>query len=60
MKKLKTDIKPLKVAHTNSSPRGMGDYYGSGVKNKVGKIREVSGIVQPSKSNIGKPPKSLA
>jgi len=46
--------------HTSKSQKGMGDFYGSGVRNKVGKIREVTGFEPIAKSKIGKPPKALA
>lgn len=38
-----------------------GDYYGTGFKNKVGKLRDSTVGYRPvSKSQMGKPPKSLA
>lgn len=47
------------VAHTSM---GMGDYYGTGIKAKVGKA--VGGYspnyLPVTKSKLGKPPKSLA
>ena len=55
--------KPLKrthEAHTTKSKFGMGDYYGSGVKNPVGKIRDVMGITDVTPKRLKKPPKSLA
>lgn len=55
--------KPLKrtnEAHTSKSKFGMGDHYGSGVKNPVGKIRSVMGINDVTPKNLRKPPKSLA
>lgn len=47
-------------AHTPKSPKGMGDYYGTGIKNPVGK--PVSNAIAPIKAakKIGKAPKSLA
>jgi hypothetical protein len=56
-------LKPLKKhveAHSSSAKLGMGDFYGSGVKNPVGKIRDVFTVNQPSMKKMGKPPKSLA
>lgn len=50
--------KKHKVAHTSKSQVGFGDYYGSGVKNKVGTTREEL-TMEPVKT-IKKPPKSLA
>lgn len=54
-------MKGLKTAHTSNSQMGMGDFYGSGIKQKVGRVRE-DYINMPSKktNNIKKPPKSLA
>jgi hypothetical protein len=63
--------KPNKTAHTNG-PRtpsgdwhanneslGMGDYYGTGIKAKLGKLRDTSfGFVDPKK--VKTPPKNLA
>lgn len=49
-----------KTAHTSNSKIGMGDSYGSGVKNPVGKIRDVMGITNVIPKRLGKPPKSLA
>jgi hypothetical protein len=50
-----------KIAHTTSSPKGSGDYYGVGIKQPVGRLREsfVMEAKQPSKK-FGKIPKSLA
>lgn len=53
-------MKPLKQSHTSSAKIGMGDSYGSGVKNPIGKIRDISMSKPVKKSKIGKPPKSLA
>jgi len=50
--------KAPKTAHTSNSQKGMGDYYGTGIRNPVGKLRDVSGEKSPSK--LRKPPKSLA
>lgn len=54
--------KSVKNFHTPKSSKGMGDGYGSGIKQKVGRIRDmypVEGYSQPPK-NKGQPPKSLA
>lgn len=56
MKKIKTN----KQAHTSNAKIGMGDHYGSGVKNPVGRIRDVMGITDVKPKRLGKPPKSLA
>jgi hypothetical protein len=53
-------LKPAKEWHSSNQKFGMGDYYGSGIKNPMGRIRE-NMIMQPVKpSKIKKPPKSLA
>lgn len=53
-------VKALKQAHTSNSKIGMGDHYGSGIKNPVGKIRDVMGVTNVKPKKLGKPPKSLA
>ena len=50
----------VKQSHTSPSSKGMGDYYGQGMKNPVGKIRDMSMSKPKAPSKIGKPPKSLA
>lgn len=53
--------KPLRESHTAPTKRGCGDFYGTGVKNAVGRIRDIStpGINPVSKSKLKKPPKSI-
>ncbi len=56
-------MKPLKrtnEAHTANTKFGSGDYYGTGIKQKVGRMREdyMSNPISPKK--MGEPPKSLA
>ena len=46
--------------HVNHSSMGMGDYYGTGVKAKLGKMIDGTGMATLSKGQLGKPPKSLA
>lgn len=54
-------IKPLKNAHTPNTKYGMGDHYGSGVKNNVGKMRENSmGHIDVSLKKLKVPPKKVA
>jgi hypothetical protein len=53
-------IKAPKSAHTSNSKKGMGDYYGSGVKNPTGKVRDNTLLKTRGSKNLGKPPKSLA
>jgi hypothetical protein len=55
--------KPLgtnREAHTANTKYGMGNSYGSGVKQKLGKIREGMGMIPVSKKKMAKPPSSLA
>jgi hypothetical protein len=54
-------MKPLKNAHTPNTKLGMGDNYGTAVKNKIGKMRSDSVGMRPvSVKKLGKPPRSLA
>jgi hypothetical protein len=59
MKTHKT-LKPLKNAHASNSKIGMGDYYGTGVRNKVGRMIDGAGMNPVKSSKLKKPPKSLA
>jgi hypothetical protein len=52
-------MKPIKEIHVSKTGKASGDYYGTGVKQKVGKIRGVPSI-NPKGKDMGKPPKSLA
>ncbi len=53
--------KPPKFSHTSRSPKGMGDYYGTGIKAKIGKMRSDSMEVNElTPAQLKKPPKSLA
>ncbi len=52
--------KSKKSFHTNSSPKGMGDFYGSGIRNPIGKVRDLYGINPIKKAKLKNPPKSLA
>ena len=49
-----------RFAHVANTKYGMGDYYGTGVKNKVGKMREGVGNRPVSPSKLKSPPRSLA
>lgn len=49
-----------RFAHTQNTSYGMGDNYGSGVKNPVGKMREGMGQQTIPKSKLNKPPRKLA
>jgi len=54
--------KPLKQAHTSNAKVGMGDYYGTGIKQKMGRMIDSSypGAQALKKKQLKKPPKSLA
>jgi hypothetical protein len=53
--------KAPKFAHTNNSPNGMGDFYGTGIKQKIGNIREdTMGINLVTPKKLKTPPKKLA
>jgi len=56
----KVKSKKNQAWHTSSTPFGSGDYYGTGIKQKVGTIQRdyLNGNVSSKKMN--KPPKSLA
>lgn len=46
-------------SHVSHTGMGMGDYYGTAVKAKLGRVRDGMGLNPISKSRIGKPPKSV-
>lgn len=48
-----------KFAHTSSSPLGVGNFYGSGIRNKVGKVVSLYNTDEmiPKSKN---PPRNLA
>lgn len=54
--------KPLYQVHTARTRIGSGDYTGTAIKQKVGKVRDIYPIDYSPMSNkkIGTPPKSLA
>lgn len=50
-----------RFAHTANTQYGMGDYYGTGIRAPLGKMRDESaGMVQVNKKQLKTPPKSLA
>lgn len=59
MKKAKNSSKGLKNAHTPNTKYGMGDYYGSGVRNPTGRIVDGIGKTVP-KGKLNNPPRGLA
>ena len=47
--------------HTPKSPKGLGDYYGTGIKQPLGRVREDTiGMVHLTPDQLKKPPKSTA
>lgn len=53
-------LKPSVNAHSSKQKTGMGDYYGMGLKAKMGKVVDNYEFrVNPNKT-VGKVPKSLA
>lgn len=57
-----TNVKPIKApksAHTSNSKKGVGDFYGTGVKNPVGKQVSGSAIPRIKSKTVGKAPRSL-
>lgn len=47
-------------AHTPKSPKGLGDYYGTGITAKIGTVRDDSmGMHQITPQKLKKPPKSV-
>lgn len=59
MAKMKSIVKPIE-SHVSKTKKPMGDFYGTGVKQKTGIAREVTGLNPVSKKGLTKPPKSLA
>ncbi len=52
--------KALKNAHTSNSKIGVGDYYGTGIRNPIGRMVDNYTDSPKSVQKKGKPPKSLA
>lgn len=52
--------KKNRFSHTANTKYGMGDNYGTGVKNNMGKVRDIDPVKRATKKQIGKAPKSLA
>lgn len=59
MKKAKSP-KPASNAHTAKTKYGMGDFYGSGIKAKVGRSRDGSMENPVSPKKLRTPPRKLA
>ena len=52
--------KKYKTAHTSQSQLGMGDNYGTGLRQKLGTMRSGMGMEKLSSKKLGVAPKSLA
>ena len=60
MAKAKSIVKPIE-AHVSKTKKPMGDFYGVGAKQPVGKMRgPLVGNANLTQKKLGKPPKSLA
>lgn len=50
-----------RFSHTANTKYGMGDYYGTGIKAPLGRVRDGSpGMVHLNKKQLKTPPKTLA
>jgi len=49
-----------KIAHTSRSPKGIGDFYGTGIVQPLGRMRSGMGQETLSPKKLKKAPKSLA
>lgn len=49
-----------KQAHTPKSPKGMGDFYGTGIRQPLGKMIDGMGMQEIPPKKLKKPPRSLA
>ena len=52
--------KVSRFSHTPKTKKGLGDFYGTGIKAKLGRVREGMGMVPLSKKQMGTAPRSLA
>lgn len=50
----------IKTHNTPKSSKGMGDFYGVGVKNPVGKVRRDYIYKEISEKDVKEPPRALA
>ena len=59
---MSAEKKPYKgESHTAKSQKGMGDYYGTAIKSKIGRVRDSTVGLNPLPPlKLKKPPKSLA
>jgi hypothetical protein len=60
-RKQPTPYKKNRFAHTANTKYGMGDHYGTGIKQKLGRMRDDSmGMKALTPKKLKKPPKNLA
>ena len=58
--KIRGDKKSSVESHTENTKFGMGDYYGTGLKAKIGRVRSDSVGYRPvTRKQLGTPPKSV-
>ncbi len=63
MKDINSSMKPKKTVkqhNTSRSQIGMGDFYGTGMKQKVGRTKDIMTEKNLTKKQMKSPPKSLA
>lgn len=53
-------IKPNRFAHTANTEHGMGDHYGTGLRQPLAKMRDGMGMKEIASKKMKNPPKSLA
>ncbi len=53
-------VKAPRFAHTSSAKKGMGDYYGTGVKQKLARVIDGTGQKVISAKKLKTPPKGVA
>lgn len=49
-----------KQAHTDNTKYGMGNYYGTGIRAKIGRMREGVGMQEITPKELKTPPRSVA
>ena len=52
-------VKKNRFSHTANTAYGMGDNYGTGIRAKLGRVREGTGMATLNKKQLGTPPKSI-
>lgn len=52
--------KKYQEAHSANTKFGMGDYYGTGIRAPLGKMRDGMGMIELNPKQKKQPPKSLA